>query len=174
MTPPPAATLLATPPAQPRPRSLFSSPFTELEVGYEFTTPGRTICETDVVFFSQWTGDTLPVHTDRHWAEENGLYGRRVANGLLVVSYALGLLPLDGDYVVALRRVRELIFKRPVFLGDTVHCEGRIEALRNLDAFGCVVTHLSIRNQDGEVVVRGTFDMLWRMDDPPSRVGVQR
>jgi 3-hydroxybutyryl-CoA dehydratase len=171
MNPATSGTMLPSTPAQPTSRSLFSSPFRDLEVGYEFTTPGRTICETDVVFFSQWTGDTLPVHTDRHWAEANGLYGRRVANGLLVVSYGLGLLPLDGDYVVALRRVRELTFKRPVFLGDTVHCEGRVEALRDLDVFGCVVTHLVIRNQHGEAAVRGSFDMLWRLDDPPTAGG---
>jgi 3-hydroxybutyryl-CoA dehydratase len=150
------------------PQALFSTRFEDLVVGVSFTTPGRTVTETDVVNFSQWTGDTLPVHTDRHWAEQHGLYGRRIANGLLTLSYTVGLLPLDHQRIIALRRVRELVFKRPVFLDDTIHGQGRIDRLLRLDPFGCVVTSLQSVNQDGEIVMRGIFEMLWRLDPAAS------
>ena len=165
---------ITTPPAVSRsvtPRKLFSAPFSELNIGDEFTTLGRTISETDVVGWSAWTGDTLPVHTDRHWAEAHGLYGQRVANGLLVVSYTLGLLPLDGDCVVALRRIREVVFKRPVFLGDSVHAKGRIVDLRVTGPFGSVICQVDSCNQKGETVMRGTFEMLWRLEPLASEAG---
>lgn len=166
-----AATIDSLPSRMVTPRRLFSAPFGELNVGDEFATQGRTISETDVVGWSAWTGDTLPVHTDRHWAEQHGLYGRRVANGLLVVSYTLGLLPLDSNYVVALRRIRDVVFKRPVFLGDSVHAVGRIRDLRELGPFGSVVTQVDSCNQDGQVVMRGTFEMLWRLSPLTGEAG---
>lgn len=144
------------------PRAHFSLPFDELKVGDRFETGGRTITEADVVNFSVWTGDTLPVHIDRHWAEKNALHGRRIANGLLVISYTVGLLPLDPDRVIALRRINDIVLKRPTFLGDTIHARGEIIGLRNLGRFGCVVTRISTVNQDGHVVALGTFEMLWR------------
>lgn len=154
------------PPAPPSPASFFSRSFDDLAVGHGFTTGGRTIGETDVVNFATWTGDTLPIHVDRHWAEAYGMYRRRTANGLLVVAYTVGLLPLDGDRVLALRRVRELVFKRPTFLGDTIHARGEIHRLLRFEHYGCVVTRLDSVNQHGEVVVRGRFEMLWRLDGP--------
>jgi acyl dehydratase len=143
----------------------FSVPFSALNVGDHFETHGRTITETDVVNFSTWTGDTLPVHVDRHWAESPGLYGQRIANGLLVISYTVGLLPLDPSRVVALRRIRDVVLKRPTFLGDTIRARGEVIGLIPLGRFGSVVTCVSTVNQDDQVVVRGTFEMLWRLGD---------
>jgi acyl dehydratase len=165
--------MTAAAPAAPPPHAVtaagfFSRRFDELNVGDVFTTPGRTIGEPDVVHFASWTGDTLPIHVDKHWAERHGMYGRRTANGLLVVSYTVGLLPLDGERVLALRRVRELVFKRPTFLGDTIHGRGEIQRLLEHEHFGCVITRLDSVNQHGEVVVRGRFEMLWRLDETPN------
>ncbi len=147
-------------------RGFFSQRFCDLRVGDSFVTQGRTLTETDVVHFAHMTGDNLPVHTDRHWAQEHGLYGQRTANGLLVVSYTVGLLPLDHQHVVALRRIRDLTFKRPALLGDTIRGAGRIERLLELGPFGMVVCSLKTLNQHDEVVVRGSFEMLWSRDDP--------
>src|SRR4051794_25587333 len=143
--------------------TLFSQAFEDLREGDTFATQARTITETDVVMFANMTGDTLPVHTDRHWAEEHGMHGQRTANGLLTLSYTVGLLPLDVDQVVALRRMRDVVYKRPVFLGDTIHARGRIERLVRFEHFGCVTTTLRSVNQHGDVVVRGTFEMLWKL-----------
>lgn len=147
-----------------RPSEHFSRGFRQLQVGDQFRTGGRTITETDVVNFSVWTGDMLPAHIDRHWSESNSLHRQRVANGLLVLSYTLGLLPLDHDHALALRRISNVTFKRPTFFGDTVHAEGVITDLRTLDTFGCVHTRVASVNQDGATVVVGYFEMLWRLD----------
>lgn len=152
---------------------LFSQPFEALRVGDSYTTSGRTITETDVVMFANMTGDTLPIHVDRHWAEEFGMFGKRTANGLLTLSYAVGLLPLDIEHVVALRRIREVVFKRPTFLGDTIRSKIRIDRLSERGPFGSVISALQVINQDGDTLIRGSFDMLWKLDSvaPPPEDG---
>jgi 3-hydroxybutyryl-CoA dehydratase len=162
------AALLAADRREVLPNEHFSKPFEELRVGDCFETGGRTITEADVVNFSVWTGDMLPSHIDRHWSEQHSLHGQRIANGLLVVSYTVGLLPLDPHQALALRRIRDVVLKRPTFLDDTIRARGEVTALRPLGRFGRVVTRISTVNQDGLVVAVGTFEMLWRLGKPES------
>src|SRR5256714_5485800 len=102
---------------------MFDRDFDGLEGGDRFVTRGRTITEADVVSFACLTGDMHPQHTDRDWAASS-LFGERVAHGMLVASFALGMLPFDPERVIALRRGGDAVFKRPVWLGDTIHAVG--------------------------------------------------
>jgi acyl dehydratase len=136
--------------------------FDALEIGEGFTSRGRTVTEADVVAFASTTGDRHPQHTDECWAQ-NSPFGERIAHGMLVLSYAVGLVELDPDRVVALRSVRDAVFKRPVRLGDTIRVEGRIEDLKPLDPeLGLVTTSWRIVNQQGATVTRATLEVLWR------------
>lgn len=153
------------------PSVLFATRFEELRVGSVFETRGRTVTEADVVNFAAWTGDRAPMHTDRHWTERHWLHPARIAHGLLVLSYTAGLLPLDPDLVLALRRIRDVVFKRPTFLGDTLRARGRVDGLRTYEHAGCVICQLEAVNQHDEVVVRGAFELLWRLDPSPSQDG---
>src|ERR671938_598898 len=87
--------------------------FEALEPGASFTTRGRTITEADVVSFAALTGDWHPQHTDEVWAAASP-FGERIAHGMLLISCAIGLVPLDPERAVALRRLSEVVFKRPV------------------------------------------------------------
>ena|SRR5437764_15377940 len=146
---------------------LFEHDFDDLAPGQGFVTRGRTITETDVVSFGTLTGDLHPQHVDAAWAAESP-FGRRIAHGMLVLSYALGLLPLDPERVVALRRVRDVVFKRPVALGDTIHVEGEIERLTELDdSTGLVGCVWQIKNQRDRLVVRANVEVLWRRGSAP-------
>jgi 3-hydroxybutyryl-CoA dehydratase len=148
-------------PAQPGP-GLFARPFGELAVGDRFVTPGRTIAERDILDFSALTGDRHPQHTDPEWAA-GSRFGEQIAHGLLVLSLAVGLLPLDAARVVALRRIGDAVFKQPVKIGDTVHVEGEIVRTREVDAdHGLVETRLRIANQDGRLAVRTDVELVWR------------
>ncbi|MHB8491464.1 MAG: MaoC/PaaZ C-terminal domain-containing protein [Solirubrobacteraceae bacterium] len=143
-----------------------SSPFATdldlLEIGERFATRGRTITETDVVQFASLTGDMHPQHTDAAWASQSR-FGSRIAHGMLVLSYALGLMPLDPDRVVALRRVADAVFKQPVHLGDTIHVEGKIDSVKTVDdGHALVVAQWRILNQDGSVVARACVELLMR------------
>jgi acyl dehydratase len=147
---------------------LFSRPFDDLWIGEKFVTRGRTVTETDVVSFAALTGDWHPQHADAEWAAASP-FGERIAHGMLVLSYAVGLVPLDPERVVALRRVRDAVFKRPVRLGDTVHVEGAVERLDAVDdSVGIAGFLWTIANQDGRVVVRVEVEVLWRRDGAPA------
>jgi acyl dehydratase len=91
----------------------------------------------------------------------------------LTLSYAVGLLPLDIEHVIALRRIREVVFKRPTFLGDTIRSKIRIDRLSERGPFGSVISALQVVNQDGDTVIRGSFDMLWKLENvaPPPQDG---
>ena len=83
---------------------------------------GRTVTESDVTAFACLTGDFHPQHTDAEWAAASP-FGERIAHGLLVLSLAAGMVDFDPEEVIALRRVRDVVFKRPVKLGDTIHVD---------------------------------------------------
>jgi len=142
--------------------SVFSCGFEELAVGDRFATPARAVRDSDILQFASLTGDEHPQHVDPGWAA-GSRFGERIAHGLLVLSFAVGLLPLDPDRVVALRRVGDAVFKQPVKIGDTVHVEGKVTALTQIDdGHGLVETTLRILNQDERLVARLRAELVWR------------
>ena len=140
------------------------APFEALEPGQEFTSRGRTVTEADVVAFASLSGDWHPQHCDAAWAEASP-FGERIAHGLLVVALASGLVPFDPGRVVALRRVCDATFKRPVRFGDTLRVEGRIAELgAGSDEAGLVTFAWNVVNQEGRSVCRARVEVLWRRD----------
>lgn len=145
---------------------LFARPFDDLAAGDRFSTSRRIIAEADVLDFAALSGDSHPQHVDPEWAASSR-FGEQIAHGLLVLSVAVGLLPLDPDRVVALRRVGDAVFKQPVKIGDTVHVDGEILRTRELDAeHGLVEARLKILNQDGRLAVRASVELVWRRGGP--------
>ena len=141
----------------------WSDPYESLVVGDEFTSRGRTVTEADVVGFAALTGDWHPQHADAEWAR-GSVFGERIAHGMLVISLAAGLVPFDPERVVALRRVGDAVFKRPVRLGDTIRVRGRIAELK---APGLVSFTWTVVNQHDETCCRARVDVLWRQDAVP-------
>jgi 3-hydroxybutyryl-CoA dehydratase len=118
--------------------------------------------ESDILAFSALTGDGHPQHTDPEWAARSR-FGEQIAHGLLVLSFAVGLLPLDPDRIVALRRVGDAVFKQPVKIGDTVHVEGQIVRTREVDSeHGLVEARLRIVDESGRLAVRTDVELVWR------------
>ena len=142
--------------------SLFTRGFHELAVGDRFTTPERVVEERDILDFADLTGDAHPQHVDPDWAA-GSRFGEQIAHGLLVLSFAVGLLPLDADRIVALRRVRDAVFKQPVKIGDAVHVEGDVVGTQELDPeHGLVEARLRIVNQQGRLAVLASVELVWR------------
>jgi 3-hydroxybutyryl-CoA dehydratase len=139
----------------------------ELEPGTSFTTEGRTITESDLVSFAALTGDWHPQHADDVWAR-NSRFGRRVAHGMLLVSYAVGLVRFDPEKVVALRGLDRVVFKRPVGIGDTIHVQGTVDGLRPLDDETALLDmSWRIVDQGGATVARAKITAVWRTAPPP-------
>ena len=131
-------------------------------VGDRFRTAARTVGEADVLEFAALTGDSHPQHTDAAWAA-GSRFGEQIAHGLLVLSFAVGLLELDPERVVALRRVGDAVFKQPVKIGDSVHVEAEILRTRRLDdEHSLVEMRLRIVNQQGRLAVRASVELVWR------------
>jgi 3-hydroxybutyryl-CoA dehydratase len=138
--------------------------YDELELGERFVTKGRTVTESDLVMFAAMSGDAHPQHTDAEWAAESR-FGERIAHGMLVLSYAVGLMPFEPEYVVALRRVADAAFKRPVRIGDTIHVESELTGKRELDSeHGLVTCRWRILSGAGTLVARATVEVVWRRD----------
>ncbi len=145
----------------------WSDPFEQLRVGHTFRTGRRSVCETDVIVFSALTGDWHPQHTDAGWAAR-GPFGEQIAHGMLTLSLAVGLVPLDPERVLALRRVGDVVFKRPVRLGESIGVDGEIITLKPLDdRAGLVEFGWAVRNQDDALVCRASVGVLWRRAPQP-------
>jgi 3-hydroxybutyryl-CoA dehydratase len=147
--------------------------FDDLRIGDAMESSGRTVTEYDVVSFASLTGDWHPQHADAAWAAESP-FGRRIAHGMLVISYALGLLPIDPRVVLALRSIDGAVLKRPVGLGDTIRVRARLADKRELgEDTGLVRLAVRIVNQSDELVARMEIVVLWRRqperpDDRPA------
>ena len=142
----------------------WSAPFEELEIGRRFTTREHVVTAADVAAFATLTGDHHPVHTDAAWAAASP-FGERIAHGLLVMSLAAGLLPFDPRRVVALRRVADLTFKRPVRFNDVLRVRGEILDLRPVsDEAGLVTFRWDVVNQSDRLVCRAHVEVLWGRD----------
>ena len=137
--------------------------FDELTVGDTFVTRRRTITEADVVQWCTLTGDFFPLHLDYVYARES-FFGKPIVPGLLVYAYCGGMWsPTDGTAVIAAYGIETLRFVKPVFIGDTVQAELRVEELRSRDnEKGVVVLGIEIHNERETVIVARQLASLRR------------
>lgn len=145
---------------------MLNRPFERLSEEDRFSSMGRTVTESDVHAFAAQTGDLHPQHCDADWASRSA-FGERIAHGMLVLSYAVGLVGFDPERVLALRRISDAVFKRPVKLGDSIHVEGSVLQLTPIsDEAGLVTLGMRILNQHGQTVCRAKVEALWKRDTP--------
>lgn len=140
--------------------------FEDVEVGFRFETPSRTVTEADLVAFSGVSGDFNPLHTDRVFAAES-IYGERIAHGALVLSLTTGLRQRVGLFdgtLMGLLEIRSWRFSAPVRIGDTIRVVCEVTDLRETSKpdRGIMVQRIDVLNQDDTVVAGGEFVMMLR------------
>lgn len=139
----------------------------DLEAGQTFVSAARTVTEADVVAFAGLSGDFNPIHTDAEFSRQS-IYGQRVVYGLLGLSIATGLLDRLGIFsgsAIAMLGINDWKFTAPVFIGDTLHLELAIVAVRPSSSKpdrGVVERRFDLKNQRGEVCQTGRIDVLVR------------
>lgn len=135
--------------------------FEDLSNDQEWTSPCRTITETDVVNFASMTGDYNPLHVDQSFAESTP-YGQRVAHGILGLAWVAGLAShCPHVHTASFIGIRNWEFLRPLFFGDTVHVVTTIlEKHKKGRRAGRVKWNLKLINQRDEVTQQGTFETL--------------
>ena len=148
--------------------------FEDCQVGEAVTTPGRTITETDIVLFAAFTGDWFPVHVDAEFAKQTP-FGERIAHGMLVLIVGSGLLLRLAEHAllpkatIALYGVEKVRFASPTRIGDTIHTEGEIVKLAELDKTrGFVSIRGEVKNHRGQLAVSFTLRALVGRRPPES------
>lgn len=128
----------------------------ELQIG-QSAQQQKTITEQDVALFGEVSNDYNPLHFNEAYAKET-MFKKRIAHGMLVGSLFSKLLGQDlpGEGTVYLSQ--SLVFKRPVFLGDTITATITLKELnteRNRALFDC-----ECRNQHNTVVILGEANVM--------------
>ena len=141
--------------------------FDQLQEGQSWTSPSRTITETDVVNFANTTGDMNPLHVDHEFARETH-YRQPVAHGLLGLSWVAGLGSNSPAVdTVAFASIREWHFSKPLYFGDTVHVVTEVtEKQSDAKRVGRVTWKMQLINQRDEVTQVGNFETLVRVAKP--------
>lgn len=139
--------------------------FEEFTQGQSWTTPGRTITESDIIGFAGLSGDFNPVHVDEVFAAATP-FGGRIAHGPMGIGMAFGLasrLDLIDGTVIALLGV-QWDFRAPVRAGDTIHAIITVAETRPTrdPARGLLTLAFDIGNQSGTTVQDGTARLLMR------------
>ncbi|MCY2939627.1 MAG: MaoC/PaaZ C-terminal domain-containing protein [Planctomycetota bacterium] len=136
--------------------------YTDLRVGAEWVSPGRTVTQSDIVNFAGVSGDFNSIHMDHHFAATTP-FRKPVAHGLLVLSMASGLvLNSPPTRTLAFLQILEWNFTEPVFIGDTIRVHCVVESLeeRARGRRGLVTWKRQIFNQENKLVQWGRTQVL--------------
>jgi itaconyl-CoA hydratase len=154
-------------------RETFGRYYEEFTVGdvYEHR-PGRTITETDNIWFTLLTMNTHPAHFDAEYAKKTE-FGRPLVASPLTVAILVGMSVSDvSQKAVANLGWKEIRLTAPVFAGDTLYAESEViekrESAKRPEQ-GIVTIRTVGKNQDGVVVCDFLRTMLiWKKGFGPS------
>ena len=140
--------------------------FEDFNVGDTVTSAARTITEADIVSFAALSGDWNAIHVDAEFAK-SGMFGERIAHGLLGLSIASGLAARLGfieDTVIAFMGL-DWKFRAPIKIGDTIHMQAQIAEKKPMPRLGggLVTLNVEVLNQRGETTQKGTWTMLMKL-----------
>jgi itaconyl-CoA hydratase len=91
---------------------------------------GRTITDTDNIWFTLLTCNANQIHFNRDYAEKNfsnpPFNGKLVVNSLLVLSIVVGLSVVDVSRTGIMLGITDWKITNPTFAGDTLYAESQI------------------------------------------------
>lgn len=130
--------------------------FDEIDIG-ESATLVRTLTEHDIMLFAVMSGDINPAHVDPDYARSSRfreVIGHGMWSGALISTVLGTEFPGPGTIYLG----QNLRFRRPVKVGDTVTI--KVTATEKVAEKGLVTLNTECTNQDGEVVVSGSADVI--------------
>ena len=133
--------------------------FAALEIGQRWVGPGRTLTEGDLTMACMISGDWHGIHADAEYAGTTPL-GGRIFHGPFAIAIAMGMLANlveFSDPVLGMLDIRDWNFKKPLFVGDTMHIEMSIldKHTTSGNRRGIVDRAIAIINQNGVTVQEG-------------------
>jgi len=139
--------------------------FEELEVGDVFRAPSRTLTDAHSSAFQTVSADNHPVHYDAVWAKAHG-HSAPVVHGLQVLAFTAPgatLFPhVIGEVFIAFTGLT-CEFTAEVHSGDTLYSQLVISGLEPRDGKGFVTTDVTVHNQRGDIVLRGTHEYTLKL-----------
>lgn len=106
--------------------------FNEFQLGQIFRHEvRRTVTDMDNMLFSALTYNPAPIHIDHAYASGTE-FGKPLINSIFTLGLVIGLSVQDTTLgtTVGNLGMSDTKFPRPVFAGDTIRAETRVDALR--------------------------------------------
>ena len=121
-----------------------------IKVG-DFVSVNNTVTESNIIKFSDISGDFNPIHLDEEYAKDS-IFKKRIAHGFLVGSYISAVIgqKLPGNGTIYLSQ--SLYFRAPVFINDQITTT--VEVL-DFPKPNRVLLKTICVNQEGKIVLEG-------------------
>jgi itaconyl-CoA hydratase len=131
--------------------------FEDFEIGDLYRHPvGRTVTQTDNIWFTLLTVNNNPIHFDSHYAERtefkkplvDSTFTLALVTGLSVTDVSMNAVNLGWD---------EVRLPAPVFEGDTIYAQSEVVDTRESKSrphMGIVKVRTTGFNQEGTVVIQ--------------------
>ena len=132
--------------------------FEEFRVGQLFRhAMRRTVTETDNLLISTLTHNPAALHLDAEYCRTQSEFGQRLVNSVFTLGLMVGISVGDTTLGTTVANLGwdEVRFPKPLFHGDTVHCESEVLELRDSRSRpdnGIVVFQHRAFNQHDELV----------------------
>ncbi|GAC1314895.1 MAG: MaoC family dehydratase [Chloroflexota bacterium] len=132
---------------------------------------GRTVTQTDNIWFTLLTNNTNQIHFNEHYAARTE-FGKPLVNSILTLAIVAGLGVTDTSENGFALGWDEITLKAPVFEGDTVYSESEVlekRESRSRPSQGVVKFRSRGIKQDGTVVMEYARSvMVWKRAHAPS------
>ncbi|RIK52908.1 MAG: acyl dehydratase [Chloroflexi bacterium] len=116
---------------------------------------GRTVTQTDNIWFTLLTVNNNPIHFDSHYAAQTE-FGRPLVDSTFTLALITGLSVGDLSRNAVNLGWDEVRLPHPVFEGDTLYAQSEIlsaRASKSRPHMGIVQVRTTGYNQDGTVVI---------------------
>ncbi len=137
--------------------------FEDYTVGTVFDHPvGRTVIETDNVWFTNITMNMNPLHFDAHYSSQTE-FKKPLVNSCFTLALVTGLSVVDVDHAFANLGWDEVRLPAPVFVGDTIYARSEVvdaRVSRSRPSAGIVKLRTTGFTQDGTVVITFTRTVM--------------
>jgi len=151
---------------------MFDAPwFEDFAVGNDYSeVPSVTITEGHTAIHQAIFGDRLRLPLDHVLSQKVTGEERALVNPSLVCNLAIGQTTIPSQRVMGNLFYRGLVFRKPVFVGDTLTTSTKVVGLKqnkakpNRPASGMVALEIHVKNQRGETVL-----FFWRCPMIPCR-----
>ena len=145
-------------------RETFGRHYEDFEVGHVYEhRPGRTITQTDNIWFTLLTMNTHPMHFDEEYAKASE-FGRCIVCSPFTVALMVGMSVSDvSQKAIANLGWSDIRLTHPLYAGDTLYAESEVLSKRESNSrpgAGVVSVRTTGSNQDGVVVCTFERTML--------------